>query len=147
MSMFQGKCACFRAKTVEISGHLPLPQKQPIYRILRDEARCGAVFPGNETSVLMLRAECSLVTRKPARSSDLPTRRSCRAPPPPRKKSRRGSRCSDSRDRAHFVSRNQTTRLIGVGAGTTPCCAGERMVASSTQKRIFVSAHPSRSIP
>jgi hypothetical protein len=77
----------------------------------------------------------------------IPTRRSCRATPPPRKKSRRGSRCSDSRDRAQIVSRNQTTRLIWVGAGTTPCCAGERMVASSTQKRIFVSAHPSRSIP
>ena len=38
-------------------------------------------------------------------------------------------------------------RLIGMGAGTTPCCADEKMFfVNSTEKRIFVSAHPSRSI-
>src|SRR5439155_23698559 len=53
----------------------------------------------------------------------LPTRRSCRATPPPMKKSRIESRCSDTRERAHIVARNQTTRRIWVGAGTTPCRA------------------------
>jgi len=33
-----------------------------------------------------------------------------------------------------------------MGAGTTPWCAGESIFASSTEKRIFVSAHPSRSL-
>ncbi len=58
------------------------------------------------------------------------------------KKGRIGRRCSSTRDRAHSVSRNQTTRLIWMGAGTTPCCAGESIFESLTQKRIFVSAHP-----
>jgi hypothetical protein len=71
--------------------------------------------------------------RWPAQENAIPTRRSCRATPPPMKKRRIESRCSDTRDRAHIVSRNQTTRLIWVGAGTTPCRAGERLFASSTR--------------
>ncbi len=51
------------------------------------------------------------------------------------------------RDRSNLVPKSQTMRLIRVGAGTTPCCTGEKtLFANSTQKRIFVSAHPSRSI-
>ena len=51
------------------------------------------------------------------------------------------------RDRWQLVPVSQTTRLIRMGAGTTPCGAGEKtLFASSTEKRSFVSAHPSRSL-
>src|SRR6266568_10595 len=42
---------------------------------------------------------------------------------------------------------SQNMRLIRVSAGTTHCCAGQQtLLASSTQKRIFVSPHPFRRI-
>lgn len=50
------------------------------------------------------------------------------------------------RDRAQIVPMSQTTRLIWVGAGTTPCCAQQSSLLSSTEKRFFVSAHPRRNI-
>jgi hypothetical protein len=51
------------------------------------------------------------------------------------------------RDRFSRAPKSQLMRLIGMGAGTTPWCAGEKILfASSTQKRSVVSAHPSRSI-
>jgi hypothetical protein len=52
------------------------------------------------------------------------------------------------RDRSQLVPMSQTTRLVRIGAGTTPCCAGEKIrFESLTEKRIFVSAYPSWSIP
>jgi hypothetical protein len=52
------------------------------------------------------------------------------------------------RDRSSLVPKSRLKRRTRMGAGTTPWCAREkRLFASSTQKRIFVSAHPSRSIP
>jgi hypothetical protein len=35
------------------------------------------------------------------------------------------------RDRSQLVPQSQTTRLIRVGAGTTPCCADEKTLFES----------------
>src|SRR6185437_16533131 len=40
-----------------------------IYRVLAEEIRWGAVFPETSVRVLMLRARCSCLARKPAHSS------------------------------------------------------------------------------
>src|SRR6266699_2577515 len=47
----------------------PLNKRDCIYNFQEKSTRYGAVFPGDSTPVLMLRAECSLFASKPARSS------------------------------------------------------------------------------
>jgi len=67
MSMLQGKCACLRAKTVEISGHLPAPScyssKHPAgqhHRPTDDwRARAGSAPHREETGCVV--APCSLL--------------------------------------------------------------------------------------
>jgi hypothetical protein len=41
-------------------------QMEPIYRILMDEARCRAVFPGDESPMLMIGGKCSCFRVKAA---------------------------------------------------------------------------------
>ena len=51
-------------------GRLCQPdERMPIYKVLMEEVRCRAVSPGDQSPVLMLRADCSLFTSKPAHSS------------------------------------------------------------------------------
>ncbi len=64
-----GKCAAFRAKTVEVSGHLPFTTFNS------SRTRCEAVFPGNEASISIFQIIFPSFSAKSVHSSvNLPAR-------------------------------------------------------------------------
>src|SRR5258708_7100950 len=85
-------------------------------------------------------------TGSKGRNAASPTRRSCRATPPRRKKSRIGVGTPTERSRANCACEPDHETDPGVCRNHPLLRWQKRLLTSSTQKRIFVSPHPFRSL-